>query len=107
MNDAQFVKVFDTTDDLLEELAGLCFLQLLLLHDVVKEFASVDELHDQKQLLWRLDDLEELNDVGVPDQLQDVDLPSHSLYVCLASDLTLFKDFDGHLDNRNRINISS
>lgn len=46
MNDAQFVKVFDTTDDLLEELAGLCFLQLLLLHDVVKEFASVDELHD-------------------------------------------------------------
>ena len=46
MNDAQFVKVFDTTDDLLEELASLCFLQLLLLHDVVKEFASVDELHD-------------------------------------------------------------
>lgn len=91
------MEVLDSTDDLLEELAGLLLLQFLLLDDVVEEFAPTDELHDQEQLLGRLDDFEELDDVGVPDQLQNVNLSSDSLHVSLPRNLALLQDFDCHL----------
>ena len=69
VDDAQLVQVLNTTDDLLEELACFRLFQLLLLDDVVKKFASTHKLHDQEELLWRLNNLEELNDVRVPNQL--------------------------------------
>ena len=39
------MKIFNATDDLLEELACLSFLQLLLFDDVVEKFAATDEFH--------------------------------------------------------------
>lgn len=47
---------------------------LFALDDVVEELAVAHILHYQEQLLWCLDDLVQLDDVRVPDQLQDVDL---------------------------------
>ena len=78
---------------MLEELARLGLLQLLFLDDIVEQLAATHKLHDKEQLLRRLDNLEELDDVRMPDQLQDVDLSCDSLDVGLAGDLALFKYF--------------
>jgi len=48
VNDAQLVQVLDRALDLLEELARLLLGQLLLLDDVVEEFAPRNILHDQE-----------------------------------------------------------
>ena len=97
---AKLVEVLDATDDLLEELAGLHLLQLLLLDDVVEKFATTDELHDEEQLLGRLDDFEKLDDVGVSDHLENVDLSGDSQHVSLSRDLALLENFDCHLPQR-------
>jgi hypothetical protein len=41
--------------------------------------------------------LVELDDVGVPQDLEDADLASHPLHVGLLHDLLLLEDLDGHL----------
>ena len=88
---------------MLEELARLGLLQLLLLDDVVEQLAATHKLHDEEQLLRRLDNLEELDDVRMPDQLQDINLSSDALDVGLAGDLALFKYFYRYLSlKKNR-----
>ena len=57
MANATLVNVLNTRDDLLEELAGLLFLQLFAFNDVLKELATQRILHDQKQLARSLDNL--------------------------------------------------
>jgi hypothetical protein len=57
MANATLVNVLNTRDDLLEELAGLLFLQLFAFNDVLKEFATQRILHDQKKLARSLDNL--------------------------------------------------
>ena len=42
------MQVFDATDDLLEEFAGLSLFELLLFDNVVEKFTTADELHDEK-----------------------------------------------------------
>ena len=80
------------------EEADCCrFLDSLVLHDVVKQFAATCILHDQVELLRCLNDLVELDDVRVPDHLQDVDLPRDSLHVVHVLYLVLLKYFDGNL----------
>ena len=48
-------------------------------------------------MLRRLDDLEELDDVRMPDKLQDVNLSSDALDIGLTGDLALFKYFYSYL----------
>ena len=93
VHDAKLVKVLDSTNDLLEELARLSLLKLLLLDDVVEELATTDELHDEEELLGCLNDLKQVNDGRVPDQFKYVNLASDSLHVSIPRDLALFKDF--------------
>ncbi len=40
MNDIQFVQVFDTSNDLVEETTGLWFLDSLVLNNVIEKLAS-------------------------------------------------------------------
>lgn len=61
------MEVFNSANNLMEELKCLRLFDALVLYDVVKELATVGVLHDQIQLLRRLNNLVELNDVGVPD----------------------------------------
>ena len=91
------MKVLNATDYLLEELARLGLLQLLLLDNVVEKLAATHKLHNEEQLLRRLDNLEELDDVRMPDKLQDVNLSCDSLDIGLAGDLALFKYFYRYL----------
>jgi hypothetical protein len=57
MNDTELVKVFNTSYDLMEELASLCLFNSLVLHDEVKELTSTRILHDQVELLRGLNNL--------------------------------------------------
>jgi hypothetical protein len=57
MNDTEFVKVFNTSYDLMEKFASLCLFDPLVLHDEVKEFTSTCILHDQVELLRSLNNL--------------------------------------------------
>jgi hypothetical protein len=57
MNDTELVKVFNTSYDLMEELASLCLFDPLVLHDEVKELTSTRILHDQVELLRGLNNL--------------------------------------------------
>eukprot|EP00350_Pseudokeronopsis_sp_OXSARD2_P011849 CAMPEP_0170552134 /NCGR_PEP_ID=MMETSP0211-20121228/10081_1 /TAXON_ID=311385 /ORGANISM="Pseudokeronopsis sp., Strain OXSARD2" /LENGTH=100 /DNA_ID=CAMNT_0010859695 /DNA_START=2519 /DNA_END=2821 /DNA_ORIENTATION=- len=97
MDDVQFMEVLDSRDDLLEELAGLFFLQGGIGHDIIEEFPSGGVLHDQIELSWRFNYLKELNDVGVSDHLKDLDFPLHALHVCLLRDLLFLQDLHSHL----------
>lgn len=56
VHNAQLVQVLDRALDLLEEFASLFFLKLLLFDDVVEQLAPRYVLHDQEELLRRLDD---------------------------------------------------
>ena len=96
MHDVQLVKVLDPGDDLVEEFESLWFLHALVLHDVVEKFSTVSILHDQVELLGRLNDFVELNDVWVSDHLQDVNLSCHPLDVVHILDLILLKYLDGY-----------
>ena len=103
MHNSQLVQVFDSADNLLEELAGFGFLEFLLLDDVVEQLAAADKLHDEKELFRRLNNFKQLDDVRVPDQLENVNLSRHSLYICIARDLTLLKNLNSHLKGKRII----
>ena len=45
MNNTKLVKVFDTADDLLEELASFSLFELLFFNDVIEELSTTDKLH--------------------------------------------------------------
>ena len=93
----ELMEVLDTCNDLVEEFERLRLLDPLILDNVVEELAPVGILHDQVQLLRRLNNLVKLNDVRVSDLLKDVYLTGDSLNIGLPCDLALFKNFDGDL----------
>lgn len=55
------------------------------------------ELHDQVQVLLRLNDLVDLHDVGVMKLLEDLDLPADALHVLLVLDARLLEYLDSDL----------
>jgi hypothetical protein len=57
--------VLDTADDLIEYLTSFILIHSLLLDDVVKQFSSTKKLHDQEKIFWRLNDLIQLDDIGM------------------------------------------
>ena len=77
---------------------------LLLVGDIVKQFSSPAELHDQEEVLGGLDDLVKLNEMGMANQLQDVDLSRHSFDVRNVDNFLLFEDFDGDLLSSSLVN---
>lgn len=62
---------------------------------MVEQLSSPTKLHDQEEVLGGLNDLVELDEVGVPHQLQNVDLPRHPLDIGDICDLFLLQHFDG------------
>lgn len=91
----------------MEEPTSFTILESAFLNDVVEEFATTGVLHDQEELLGSLNDLVELDDIGVPDDFQNVDLSHHSSDVCLVLDLVLFQNFDRHFLLRQLVDALS
>ena len=69
---------------------------LLAFDDVVEELSILHVLHDEEELFGGFDDLVELDDVGVSDQLEDVDLSGDPLNVSHIHDLLFLEDLDGY-----------
>ena len=97
MRDSELAKVLNTRDELLEQPACLLFLQMVLGSDVVKQLSIAAVLHDQKQPLRCFYDLVHLNDMGVSDDFEDVDLSLNTLNIVYIVNFPLFKNLDGDL----------
>ena len=61
MNDAKFTEVFHSGYNLLEKATGRGFVHFLIFNDIVEEFATGGELHNQVKKLRRLDDFIQLD----------------------------------------------
>lgn len=61
---------------------NLIYKLLFAFNDIIEQLASLHVLHNQEELFWSLNDLIKLDDARVTDQLQDVDLSTHSLNIC-------------------------
>ncbi len=57
-------------------------LVLFAFDDVVKELAALHVLHYQEQLLRSFNYFVELDDAGVADEFEDVDLAGDAFHVC-------------------------
>lgn len=91
------MNILDAADELLVHSNCSLLVKPLVANDVVEELAVLAVLHYQEQLRLGLDDLVQLNHVGVTDFLKDFDLSAYSLDVFLVLDPRLLKNLDGHL----------
>ena len=96
MYNVKFVKILDSSNDLVEESLGKGLPHTLVLNNEVKQLAARRILHNQVQLLGCLDNLIQLNDVGVADHLEDMNLSCHALHVVHVRYLVLFEYFHRH-----------
>lgn len=95
MDDVQLVQVFNACNDLMEELQRKRLLNPLIFYNKIEKLATICILHDQIQLLGRFNDLIQLNDVWVPDHLQDVDFTGNTLDIVHVLYFIFFENFHG------------
>ena len=88
------VNILNSSHDLLKELAGFLLGYTRLLDDVVEEFTTACKLHDQVELARSLNDLVKLNDIGMPDQLENVDLARDSFDISHVTNSILLQNLD-------------
>eukprot|EP00429_Kryptoperidinium_foliaceum_P018166 CAMPEP_0176041802 /NCGR_PEP_ID=MMETSP0120_2-20121206/20739_1 /TAXON_ID=160619 /ORGANISM="Kryptoperidinium foliaceum, Strain CCMP 1326" /LENGTH=312 /DNA_ID=CAMNT_0017375211 /DNA_START=436 /DNA_END=1371 /DNA_ORIENTATION=+ len=94
VHDVHGVDLLDTGYDLVEEATRLRLLDAPVRNDVIEQLVPGRVLHDQVQLAARLNNLEQLDDVWMPDQLQDVDFARHPLDIGNLLDTVFLQDFD-------------
>ena len=82
MYDSKFVYILNSTYDLFEDFACLFLSHSFLADYIVEEFSILHEFHHQKEVFWGLDDLIQLNYVGMANQLQNMDFSRNSLDIC-------------------------
>lgn len=97
MTDAELVYVVDSCNQLLEVLGSLCLLEFLVLNNHVEQFTPTGVLHDKVKVLLSLNDLVDLNHVGMMELLKNFDLSAYPLNVLLVLNFRLLKDLDGNL----------
>lgn len=59
-------------------------------NDVIKKLTTIAKFHDHIKFFFRFNNFIELNDVGVPNFLEDFNLSGDSLDIFLIVDLVLF-----------------
>ena len=101
MDDADLVNILDSCQDLLHETDCFAFVQPLLFHDMIEQFSSRSVFHNEVDVGFGLDDLNqerqyliELHDVRVPQDFQDADFASDSLDICLFCYFFLLQSLD-------------
>ena len=73
MNNSKFVSIFDPANNLFKDFTGLFFSHSFFTYYVIKKFSIFHVFHDQEEVLGGLNDFEKLNDVWMPDQLENMD----------------------------------
>ena len=66
--------------------------------DVVKQFSTITVLHDHIKLFFGFDDLIELNDIWMPDFLENFYLSSNTFHILLIVDFVLLENLDSDLN---------
>ena len=90
------MEVFNSRNNLLEELACFAFLEALMLYDVVKQFTPWNILSNEVQLPWRLYDLIQLNNIWMSGQLQYFYFSGNPLYINIFHYLVFLEDLNSH-----------
>ncbi len=106
VNNVKLVEVFDSRDDLSEELSGRHFGYTLPLDYVLEQLSSLCEFHDQIYSVFRLDYLHasatpqptttyliQLHNIRVPEHLQYVNLSGNAFDIGLLLDLVPLENF--------------
>ena len=62
--------------------------------NVVEQLSSIAVLHNHIELFLRLDNLIELDDIGMPHLLQNFNLSSDSFDIFLVMNLIFFQNFN-------------
>jgi hypothetical protein len=96
VHDAQLVDVLHPADYLFEDLTGLLLVHSLLFLDALEEFPLLHVLHDQEEVLGGLNNFVQLNDIGVSDELKDVDFPVDSFHIGNIDNFVFLQYLDGN-----------
>ena len=97
MDYVQLMDILNTSQYLLEKFASFLLLEASVRDDIVKELSPRGIFHDQVELLWSLNNLIELDYVGVTYQLKNMNLSGNSLdirHICYS---VFLEDFNGYL----------
>lgn len=97
MADQVLMHILHSTDDLPEVKLGLFLCDLVVLNEVV-QLSFRCNLHNHKNVIGSVKHFVQLDDIGVVDELQDLDLPLYFRYHVLVLHLLLVYDFHCHLD---------
>lgn len=103
MNNIQLMNILNPSYDLLEKLACFFFIELGFAYYIIKQFSTTSILHDKVELFGSFNDFIELYDIGMSDQLKNVDFSGHSFYVRHISYSVLLQYFYSNLFKKIRI----
>ena len=98
MDNLIFVQVVDGAEHLPDGLRSILLRELALLADTVKQLTAGGELGDDVELVAGLKPVDELDNVGVLEPLEHLELVVYHLLVPL--DILLEDDLDGDLAGR-------
>lgn len=99
MHHTRPVQVLNGQHQLPDVFLGLPLIQAFLIVDAVHEVATGTQLHHQVVAVLRLQDVEQLRDVGVADHLLDVALPPQVLgHIRILLGLPLVDNLHRHLE---------
>ena len=101
--DAALVYIFNARYQLQVELASLLLRQPRMPHNIIKQLAATAVLHDHIEFFFGFNYFVELNDIGVPHLLQNLDLPRNPLNILLIINFVLLEYLDGHLLASQRV----
>ena len=97
MNNVARMAIVDAIHNLMEKTNSIAFLDATMGHNIIKQFTPRRIAHDEENILGRIHDLIQLDDVWMIDLLEDVNFTRHTLYIGRVDYTVFFQDFDGHL----------
>ncbi len=103
MNNIKTMQVCDSTDNLLEVLAGLLLINFGIFNNIVKKFPIFNVLHNKEKMATSLDNLVKLYNGRMPYQLQYMYLPGYTLDICNIDYLLFHEYFYGNTLARQRM----
>ena len=70
-------------------------------YNIIEEFATIAILHNHVELFFSLNNFIELNDIWMPNFLEDLDFPSNSFNIFLIMDFIFLKNLYSNLRCQN------
>ncbi len=89
--------IVDTIHNLMEKTNCIAFLDASMGHNIIKQFTTRGIAHDEENILGRIHNLIQLDDIWMVDLLEDVNLTRHTFHISRIDDTVFFQDFNGNL----------